>query len=77
MLIIGLFFIQHVSAEIEGERGKHKRLLIERVYSNIAYDMNFDKPVVFTGDSMVHRMNWNYIFQNIENKNTPVIFNRG
>jgi lysophospholipase L1-like esterase len=58
--------------------------LIEHVYSNIANEMTFENPIVFTGDSMVHRMNWNYIFQNLTKNNdnannayTPVIFNRG
>ncbi len=52
--------------------------LIERVYTNIARDESFEQPVVFTGDSMIHRMNWNYIFRKISNiSDFPIIFNRG
>ena len=59
-----------------------KPSLIERVYNSVGAEYNFDSPIVFTGDSMIHRMNWNYIFQKVSLEReikqiTPIIFNRG
>ena len=53
--------------------------LIEHIYSKIANEMHFNSPIVFTGNSMIHRMNWNWIFNDINNleRPTPIIFNRG
>ena len=44
--------------------------------------MTFDSPIIFAGNSMIQRMNWNYIFQKIADEENysvrpPIVFNRG
>ena len=59
---------------------KKKPPLIEKIYANIGREVNYDNPIVFTGNSMIHRMNWNYIFRKVsttKSKQIPIIINRG
>jgi lysophospholipase L1-like esterase len=53
--------------------------LIERIYTNIGNEVNYNNPIVFTGNSMIHRMNWNYIFRKVstQTEQIPIIINRG
>tara|TARA_R100001377_G_scaffold85267_1_gene71138 strand:+ start:3368 stop:4462 length:1095 start_codon:yes stop_codon:yes gene_type:complete len=68
-----------LTAEIEtGELPSSKAPLIEIVYDIASSDYNYNRPVVFAGDSMVHVMNWNYLFRKVyPNDEFPIIFNRG
>ena len=79
--------LHKIAREEQEERIKiHKKArssppLIERIYSNIATEIKYQNPVVFAGDSMIHRQNWNWLFRGItvenKEKEPPVIFNRG
>lgn len=53
--------------------------LIELIYTNIGNEIDYNHPIVFTGNSMIHRMNWNYIFRKVSAKTEqiPIIINRG
>ncbi len=52
--------------------------LIERIYTNVAKEVDFQNPIVFTGNSMVHRMDWNYIFRQVslDSVQVPIIINQ-
>lgn len=50
--------------------------LIETIYSAIGAQHKFDSAIVFVGNSMIHRGEWNYRFDKIDKK-LPTIINRG
>lgn len=47
------------------------------MYAQTARDNTFGNPVVIAGDSLVHRMEWNYLFRDVLGADTPTVFNRG
>lgn len=53
--------------------------LIEKIYSKTGKEVNYENPIVFTGNSMIHRMNWNFVFRKVskDSLQIPIIINRG
>jgi lysophospholipase L1-like esterase len=74
--------IKYQQKKILSQREKIRALpTIERMYTELAAEIRYVNPVVFTGDSMIHRENWNWLFRNVtkevQAENLPIIFNRG